>query len=236
MQDLAGRHVVVTGGTGALGSAVVGVLLDRGALCHVTSFAESELETFPHVDHERVRIIRHVDVGEEAQVVRVYESFGSGQALWGSVHIAGGFAMSPITETGADAFDKQMRLNAKTCFLACREAVRRMREGGGGRIVNVGARPALFPELGAGMVAYAASKAAVGAITQALGAEVGPEGIWVNAVIPSIIDTPANRKAMANADHAAWPKPDEIAQTIAFLVSPGNQVTRGALVPVYGRS
>src|ERR1041385_9255529 len=108
--------------------------------------------------------------------------------------------------------------------------------GGGGRIVNVAARPGLIPERGAGMVPYTASKAAVAAITQALAAEVAGRGILVNAVAPSIMDTPANRASMPQADHTKWPKVAEVASTIAFLASPENTVTRGGLVPVYGKS
>ena len=104
-----------------------------------------------------------------------------------------------------------------------------------GRIVNVTARPGLEWRTGAGMVAYTATKAAVAALTVALAQEVVKDGILVNAIAPSTIDTPANRKSMPDADHAAWPKPEEIAQTILFLASPANQVTRGAIVPVYGK-
>jgi NAD(P)-dependent dehydrogenase (short-subunit alcohol dehydrogenase family) len=106
---------------------------------------------------------------------------------------------------------------------------------GGGRIVNVAARPALEWRSGAGMIAYTASKAAVAALTVALAEEVAKRGILVNAVAPSILDTPANRQAMPKADHAAWPKVEEVAATILFLASSDNQVTRGAVVPVYGR-
>jgi NAD(P)-dependent dehydrogenase (short-subunit alcohol dehydrogenase family) len=102
--------------------------------------------------------------------------------------------------------------------------------------VNVAARPALEPRSGGGMVAYVASKAAVAALTQALAAEVAPRRILVNAVAPSTIDTAANRSAMPQADHDSWPKPAEIAATIAFLASPHNHVTSGAIVPVYGRA
>jgi NAD(P)-dependent dehydrogenase (short-subunit alcohol dehydrogenase family) len=106
----------------------------------------------------------------------------------------------------------------------------------GGRIVNVAARPALEWRSGAGMAAYAASKAAVAALTVALAEEVAKDNVLVNAVAPSILDTPANRKAMPKADHAVWPKVAEVAQTILFLASPANKVTRGAIVPVYGRT
>jgi NAD(P)-dependent dehydrogenase (short-subunit alcohol dehydrogenase family) len=106
----------------------------------------------------------------------------------------------------------------------------------GGRIVNVAARPALEWRSGAGMAVYTASKAGVAALTAALAEEVAKDGILVNAVAPSIMDTPANRQAMPKADYALWPKVEEVAATIAFLASPDNRVTRGAIVPVYGKS
>jgi NAD(P)-dependent dehydrogenase (short-subunit alcohol dehydrogenase family) len=106
----------------------------------------------------------------------------------------------------------------------------------GGRIVNVAARPALEWRSGAGMAAYTASKAGVAALTVALAEEVVKVGILVNAVAPSIMDTPANRTAMPQADFSAWPKVEEVAATILFLASPDNKVTRGGVVPVYGRS
>ena len=108
--------------------------------------------------------------------------------------------------------------------------------GNGGRIVNVATRPALEWRSGAGMVAYAASKAAVAALTAALAEEVVKDGIQVNAVAPSTMDTPSNRSAMPKADFDLWPKVEEVAATILFLASPENRVTRGGIVPVYGRS
>jgi NAD(P)-dependent dehydrogenase (short-subunit alcohol dehydrogenase family) len=127
-------------------------------------------------------------------------------------------------------------MNFVSCFLCCAAAVRMIaKTGAGGRIVNIAARPGLEWRSGAGMAAYTASKAAVAALTVALAEEVVKQGILVNAVAPSTIDTPANRVAMPKADHAAWPKVDEIARTILFLASPDNRVTRGAVVPVYGK-
>jgi NAD(P)-dependent dehydrogenase (short-subunit alcohol dehydrogenase family) len=135
---------------------------------------------------------------------------------------------------------QQIDMNLVTCLLCCRAAVNAMTRGGaeagGGRIVNVAARPGLEWRSGAGMVAYAASKAAVAALTAALAEEVVKDGILVNAVAPSIMDTPANRKAMPKADYGLWPKVEEVAATILFLASPDNRVTRGAIVPVYGKS
>jgi len=154
------------------------------------------------------------------------------------------FAMAPVGETSGTDFIAQFRMNALSCFLCSAAAVAAFRKrqapgpGGarGGRIVNVSARPALEPRLGAGMVAYTASKSAVAALTQALGQETVDEEIWVNAVAPSILDTPANRAAMPDADHGRWVAPADLAQLIAFLVSPENRVTRGAVIPVYGGS
>lgn len=153
--------------------------------------------------------------------------------IWASIHLVGGFAMAPIESTSLADFETQWRINTATCFLACREAVKSMRTGGvGGRIVNVGARPVIAPV--GGMAAYVAAKAGVASLTQSLAVELLADNILVNAVLPSTIDTPANRAAMPNADHAAWPKPTEIAEAIAFLASPENRLTTGTLVPVFG--
>jgi NAD(P)-dependent dehydrogenase (short-subunit alcohol dehydrogenase family) len=231
MDDLEGRHVVVTGGTGGLGGAVVDAMLARGATCHIPTREDAAPPGFERAGHERVRLAFGIDLAAEASVARFFEQV---PRPWASIHLAGGFAMKAIADTALADYEAMHRINGLTCFLACREAVRAMRRGvGGGRIVNVSARPVLRPV--GGMAAYLASKAEVAALTQALAEEVREEGILVNAVVPSIIDTPANRAAMPKADHAAWPKPAEIAETIAFLASPACALTAGALVPVYGR-
>ncbi|MGB5350834.1 MAG: SDR family NAD(P)-dependent oxidoreductase [Polyangiales bacterium] len=230
MLDFSGREAVVTGGTGALGSAVVGRLIAAGATVHVPVFASNELDGFAYRADRAVKLHEKMDMSVEADVARL---FAEPRALYASIHIAGGFAMGPIGSTGVDVWDDLMRMNATTCFLCCREAVRAM-EGREGRIVNVAARPALIPT--GQMTAYSASKAAVSALTLSLAEELSASSIWVNAIVPSIIDTKANRAAMPDADHSAWPKPAEIAETVAFLASPQNSVTRGALVPVYGKS
>jgi NAD(P)-dependent dehydrogenase (short-subunit alcohol dehydrogenase family) len=232
-----GRHVVVTGGTGALGSAVVGQLLAADATCHIPCHSAEELKRFPYT--QRCKIAEGVDLTDEKSVESFYTRFGSasGLALWASIHIAGGFAMGPVERASRADFARMMDMNALTCFLSCREAVRHMKaRQSAGRIVNVAARPGLVPELGSGMVAYTASKAAVAAISQSLGAEVAGEGILVNAVAPSIMDTPANRASMPKADFAKWPKVEEVAATIVYLASPENAVARSGLVPVYGRA
>ena len=231
--DFRDRHIVVTGGTGALGSALVGALLDGGAVCHVPWMNEREVERFPHRSHTHVRLVE-ADLTDEDGVARLFDG---APRLWASIHLAGGFAMETVAKTGKAALMAQVEMNFVSCFLCCSAAVRTMTKGGaGGRIVNVAARPGLEWRSGSGMAAYTASKAAVAALTVASAEEVAKLGILVNAVAPSIIDTPANREAMPKADHAAWPKVDEIARTILFLASADNRVTRGAVVPVYGKS
>ncbi|MEX2672593.1 MAG: SDR family NAD(P)-dependent oxidoreductase [Phycisphaeraceae bacterium] len=222
------RSIVVTGGTGALGSAVVQRLVDAGAHCHVTWRREDDLETFDLRAHHRVRM-HHVDCTDEDAVRELYAEV---EDLWASVQVAGGFAMNSIGRTTLQEFREMFDANAVTCFLCCREAARQMQ--GAGRIVNVAARPVVQPA--AQLTAYAAAKSAVASMTQTLAQELKRRRILVNAVLPSVIDTPANRKAMPDADHATWPKPDDIAEIIAFLVSPANQLTSGALVPVYGQA
>jgi NAD(P)-dependent dehydrogenase (short-subunit alcohol dehydrogenase family) len=232
--DYRDRHIVVTGGTGALGSAVVAALVDAGAVCHVPYVVATEADHFPLRDHAKVELIAGIDLTDESAVARLYDHVPN---LWASIHLAGGFAMSPVSETKKADLMKQVDLNLVTTFLSCRAAVNAMtRTDAGGRIVNVAARPALEWRTGAGMAAYAASKAAVAALTVALAEEVAKSGILVNAVAPSIMDTPANRATMPQADFSAWPKVAEVAATILFLASPANIVTRGGVVPVYGGS
>jgi len=244
--DFDNATVIVTGGTGALGRAVVGALLAAGARCRIPYIVDSEAAAFPH--KENVTLVPAGDLAEEAGIARLYDGVDD---LWASIHIAGGFAMGAVAETDKSALMQMLNMNFVSCYLCCAAALRCFgaageragtRPGGGagertgGRIVNVTARPGIEPRLGAGMAAYAASKGAVATFTQALAAEVAGRGILVNAIAPSIIDTPANRAAMPKADHDAWPTPEEIAATIAFLASPANLVTTGAVVPVPGRT
>ena len=207
---LKGRRVVVTGGAGALGAAVVDALAVAGA--DVLAPRRAEL-----------------DLGDEAAVAAFYARLPD---LWASVHVAGGFAAAPFVDTSLADFRRQLDMNLTTCFLCCREAVRRM--SAGGRIINVASRAAVSPA--GGSVAYTVSKAGVTALTQALADEVKGRRILVNAVLPSIIDTPANRAAMPNARHDLWPKPATIAAAIVWLASPANALVSGALLPVYGEA
>ncbi|MBS0565566.1 MAG: SDR family NAD(P)-dependent oxidoreductase [Proteobacteria bacterium] len=227
---LSGRHVVVTGGMGALGRVVAARLIAAGATCHVPDHRPEG----GAAGHERLRVTPGVDLADEAAVAGFY---GALPGLWASVHLSGGFAMAPLRDTGRAEFLRMLDLNALTAFLCCRAAVGVMRGAGqGGRIVNVAARPALEPRRGAQMVAYAASKAAVAALTQALAEELKGEGILVNAIAPSTIDTAANRAAMPKADPAKWLAPKAAAEAVLHLISPANSAISGAVLPLYARA
>jgi NAD(P)-dependent dehydrogenase (short-subunit alcohol dehydrogenase family) len=234
MMDFNGRHVVVTGGTGALGAAVVSGLLKAGARCRIPYRSEEEARRFAHHDDPNVSLVPIADLSDETQVATLYERL---PPPWASIHIAGGFAPGTVAKTGKAALMAQLNNNLVSCFLCCHAAVNAMQGNPeGGRIVNVAARPALEWRSGAGMSAYTVSKAGVAALTAAFAEEVVKDGILVNAVAPSTMDTPANRAAMPKADHDAWPKVEDVAATILFLASPDNRVTRGGIVPVYGKS
>lgn len=231
MHDFNGRTVLVTGGTGALGAAVVAKLIAAGARCRVPYRDAKDAERHPLRDNPNLTLVAAGDLADESVVARLYDGVAP---LWASIHIAGGFAAGTVADTDRAALQAQLDGNLVSCFLCCRAAIGAMRNGG--RIVNVAARPALEWRSGAGMTAYAISKAAVAALTVAMAQETAGDGILVNAVAPSTMDTPANRKAMPKADHAAWPSVDDVAATVLFLASADNTVTRGAIVPVYGRS
>jgi NAD(P)-dependent dehydrogenase (short-subunit alcohol dehydrogenase family) len=226
MRELEGRNVVVTGAAGGLGPAVVERLLKAGAGVFAPQRRAADSAGRPGLT-----VTAGIDLGDEVAVARFY---GGLPPLWASVHLAGGYAGGKLGETTAVLAGKQMEMNYVTALLCCREAAGRIRStGAGGRLLNVTSRAALVP--GPGSVAYAASKAAVSSLTQVLAAELRNENIWVNAVAPSTIDTPANRKAMPGADHSRWAPPEDIAEAILWLISPANTTVTGAIVPVYGR-
>ena len=165
----------------------------------------------------------------------VQTAVDSVEDLGAVVNLVGGFAAGPrVHETDPDEWERLLRLNLRPGFLLARAAMPRLVERGGGAYVGVSARPALRPFKGA--AAYVTSKAAVLAFVQALDADYRGDGVRANAILPSVIDTPANRKAEPDADHSKWVQPAEIAKVIRFLVSDDSAVTSGAAIPVYGRA
>src|SRR5256886_355581 len=137
--DYRNRHVVVTGGTGALGTATVGALIEAGAVCHVPYIDRAEADRFALRNHAKVELVADIDLAQEATVAKLY---GSVPRLWASIHLVGGFAMAPVAETTKSDLMKQVEMNFVTAFLCCRDAVKAMTAAGaGGRIVNVAAPP-----------------------------------------------------------------------------------------------
>jgi NAD(P)-dependent dehydrogenase (short-subunit alcohol dehydrogenase family) len=230
--DFRDRHIIVTGGTGALGRAVVGALVEAGAVCHVPCRTQTQAGNLASLAGPNLSLIEAGDLADETEVARV---FAVPSRLWASIHLVGGFAFGSLMETSADDIRRQIDVNLITCLLCCRASVRAIaKTGEGGRIVNVAARPAIEWRQGVNMVAYTAGKAGVAALTVALAEEVVGQKILVNAVAPSVMNTAANRDAMPKADAGAWARVEDVARTILFLASPENRVTRGGVVPVYG--
>lgn len=233
MQSLKDRHVVVTGGTGALGAAVVKAFIEAGAICHIPAI-ESTPPTHNLPDSKQISIAANIDLSSEPSVDGFY---GKRPALHAVVNIAGGFAYAPIADSPAKVLQQQLSMNLVSCVLSCRAAVANFRKGGnGGHIVNIAARPALNPRQGANMTAYTASKAAVAAFTVALAEELKNENISAIALAPSTLDTPANRKDMPNAKHDTWVKPAAIAELIVGHCSLSDTVNSGVVMPVYGKA
>jgi NAD(P)-dependent dehydrogenase (short-subunit alcohol dehydrogenase family) len=232
MRTLQDCHVVITGGTGALGSAVAKALVDAGAHCHVPAIETAvPADRFPK---DKVSVTTSIDLSDESAVSGFYTKLPAIDAV---VNIAGGFAWAPIADSPLKVLQQQLSMNLVSCVLSCRAAVENFRKAGrGGRIVNISARPALNPRQGANMTAYTASKAAVAAFTVALAEELKAENISVIALCPSTIDTPTNRADMPKADHASWVKPAALAELIVAQLGLDDPVNSGALIPVYGKA
>jgi NAD(P)-dependent dehydrogenase (short-subunit alcohol dehydrogenase family) len=222
--------VVVSGGTGGLGSAVTRTLLAAGWQVVVPYVDERELERVePHPQLELVA----ADLFDPAAAAAVVAA--AGDRLAALVNLVGGFASGGrVHETPVEEFERQFRLNLRPAYLLCQAALPRMLEAGAGAIVCVSTRAALRPFPGA--AGYISSKAAVLAFVDALAAEYTADGLRANAILPSVIDTPANRASQPDADHSRWVTPEQIAQVIRFLCAGESAAISGAHIPVYGRA
>jgi len=224
------RTAIITGGTGGLGAAVTAAFLDDGWRVVLPWVAERELARVEQRDGLETLQADLTDADAVAEVARA-----AGDGLRAIVNLVGGFAApGRVHETPVEAFEEQLRLNLRPAYLVTAAGLPAMLRAGEGAVVCVSSRAALQPFPGA--AGYITAKAAVLAFVDALHAEYKDDNIRANAVLPSVIDTPANRASMPDADHAAWVQPAEIAGVVRFLCSPDAAPTSGAHVPVYGRA
>jgi NAD(P)-dependent dehydrogenase (short-subunit alcohol dehydrogenase family) len=226
---------LVTGGTGGLGKAVVAELLDAGAQVVTTWLVEAERESIEADlgDREGLTLVE-ANLLEDGGEVAAKAAAEVGR-LTSLVNLVGGFwSGGRLHETAPAELDKQIALNLTTAVNASRAALPAMLEGEGGAIVCVGTKVALQPFSGGSL--YAIAKASVLALVRSLDVEYRDDGIRANAIIPNIIDTPANRESMPDADYSKWVTAEEMARVIRFLCSADSSPISGTAIPVYGRA
>ncbi len=225
---------LITGGSGGLGSAVTQGFLAAGWRVVVPIYDEAERDRVP--EHERL-VLEPADLSDAASAAAVAAIAAAEEAapLRAVVNLVGGFAAGErVHETPIEDFEAQLRLNLRPTYLVCQATIPHLQAGGGGAIVCVSSRAALRPFSGA--AGYIVGKAGVLAFVDALATEYRQDDIRVNAILPSVIDTPANRRSMPDADHSRWVRPEQIADVVRFLCEDGAQAISGAHVPVYGRA
>ena len=228
--NLEGRKVAVTGASGSLGRAVVQALQAAGAIVAAIDYAPATNEAAV----SGVHVFGGIDLSAEGAAGKVFASIGNELGgLDALVNIAGTFRWEKVENGNLATWDLLFNVNLRTAVASSMAALPLLLRGGNGRIVNIGAAGAV--KAGAGMGAYAASKAGVFKLTEALAEELKDRNITVNAILPTTIDTPANRKDMPDADFSRWVKPEQIADVIVFLLSDRAQAITGALIPVAGR-
>lgn len=230
-QPLQGKRIVVTGGFGVLGSTLGKYLLARGA--QVALLDRSEVPA-TLLGTQGLLCLDGVDLTSAASAGVAFEHVA---AQWGGidglVNVAGGFAWETVEEGQLETWDRLYQINLRTAVVSAQSALAHLLAAKAGRIVNIGALASV--KASTGMGAYAASKAGVARFTEALAEELKDRGVTVNAVLPSIIDTPANRADMPDADSSRWVTPDALAAVVAFLLSDDAAAVTGALLPVSGR-
>jgi NAD(P)-dependent dehydrogenase (short-subunit alcohol dehydrogenase family) len=228
--NLTGKVLVVTGSYGALGQAVAATLSRYGARLALLDHGHTPAAALPAGSLHYGGIDLTQEDAAQAVMERVFKEAGR---LDGLINADGGFHWEKLAGGTLDSWDSMYKLNLRTAVVSCQAVLPYLLQAGGGRIVNVGAMGAI--RAAAGMGAYAASKAGVAKLTEALAEELKDRGITVNAILPSTLDTPKNRLDMPHADFTRWVTPVEAAEVIAFLVSDAARAVTGALIPVAGR-
>ena len=232
------QRVLIAGGTGGLGRAVSLAFLNESAKVAVTYRSESEFAALKQAARDASSLLEghQVDATDETAVARLIAELTSNHGrIDALVNTIGGYsAGAPLWETEPAVLDRMLTLNLRAGYLLARAVVPVMLKQGSGAIVNIAARAAV--DHAAGAFAYAASKAAAVAMIDSLAADLKGAGVRANSVLPSIIDTEPNRRAMPKADFSKWPTPEEIARVILFLCSEDARLISGASIPVYGSS
>jgi NAD(P)-dependent dehydrogenase (short-subunit alcohol dehydrogenase family) len=231
---MTGRVAVVTGGTGALGRAITSTLLEAGGSVAIPYAVPEELKELEArlAPELRTRLLAlPADVTREDAMGKFVHAVRDRHGrVDGLVNAVGGFAGGDLLSTSLAEWERMMALNLTSAAIACRAVLPVMIAGGGGRIVNIASRAVLSPQ--GGFIAYTVSKAGVITLTQALSQEVKKHRVTVNAVLPSTMDTPANRRAMPDADRSEWVRTEDVAQVVAFLLSERAAVVTGASLTV----
>lgn len=227
------KHVLVTGGTGGLGLGVTPTVLAQNPASVTIPYAHfHQVERLKSIltpeEFDKIKFIP-TNLTDEASVENLMNRMERVDVL---IHLVGGFSMGKTHEYSFFSWKQQLDLNLNTTFLVCKHSLKKMLQNDYGRIVTVGSRGAVQP--GGQLAAYCASKAGVVALTQAIADETKGTNITANVVLPSVIDTPANRQAMGEENADKWVKPESLAQVICFLASEAAKDVRGAAVPVYG--
>jgi NAD(P)-dependent dehydrogenase (short-subunit alcohol dehydrogenase family) len=226
------KHVLICGGTGGLGTAVVQSAVSHGARVTVPYINHDEVKLFQNTHKkeitDQVNFVK-TDLSDEMAVKKIIDKMQRVDVL---IQLVGGFSMGDTIDFSIEQWQKLISINLTTTFLICKHSLRRMKETGYGRIVTVGSRAAVEPS--GKMACYSASKAAVIAFTKSIADEMKGTNITANCILPSTIDTPANRKAMGTGNVHKWVKPESVAQIICFLGSESATDLRGAAIPIYG--
>lgn len=224
--------ILLTGGTGGLGLGILPSVLTLGGELTITYHHDEDIssvqEKLTRQQLERVTLFK-ADLTEESRVSQIVKDMGKVDVL---IHLVGGYGQGAIHEYSLEDWQKMFSINLLTTFLTCKHCLQSMREHNYGRIITIGSRGAVDPE--PQLAAYSAAKAGVVALTQAIAKETKELNITANTVLPSIIDTAANREAMGEENADKWVKPESLAQVICFLASKAARDVSGAVIPVYG--
>ena len=225
------KSIIITGSTGNLGGAVTKRLLKDGYMLYATLLPHEKAPEDPHIHG------MHVDLFNEAECARyVKEVVGRGASLCAGILLVGGFQMGGLTETSFEALDKMFKVNFYSAFSMVKPLFEHFEKVGGGQIFLIGARPALQPKDGKGALAYALSKSLIFNLAELINQSGKEKNIRATVIVPSTIDTPANREAMPDADFQHWVPADSIADVIAFLLTDSGRMLRESVIKVYNKA